>query len=387
MPGPAPEAATGAEPAGRRQATQEPHAESGQPASEVEAGTRRAGWQPASPDQSAESREAEQAEGGGERETAQEQPHLVDDSMETVLPGQMRKAEFFAELRRSIEETAEAALAGTGRTAQDCPYITYWLAFYERQPAAMIEPALRRYAPEAARDATARAHIGLIARRVSRAVSIWASSGRITGVPEGVPRQIPPEMATQDPILRKSRDGAGAPPHDAGQVRGELGAGQPLEGGVRTRMEGAFGHDFSAVRVHTGAHAASMSDRLGARAFTVGTNVAFAAGEYKPGSLVGDALLAHELAHVVQQGSSGGPAAEETALERDADASAASVLSRLWSGATQRCRRCDPVSAFHAAKTRKRRLPRSRLARKPPRPQVRPPSRLRRSTPRTHRPR
>jgi hypothetical protein len=67
-------------------------------------------------------------------------------------------------------------------------------------------------------------------------------------------------------------------------------------------MSSAFGYDFSGVRVHTGTKAASVATELNARAFTVGRDIAFGAGEYQPGTPIGDALIAHELAHVVQQG-------------------------------------------------------------------------------------
>ena len=78
------------------------------------------------------------------------------------------------------------------------------------------------------------------------------------------------------------------------------GAGQPLGGDVRGRMEGQLGADLSGVRVHTGADSATAADRLGARAFTVENDVHFAAGAYAPGTKDGDQLLAHELTHVVQ---------------------------------------------------------------------------------------
>lgn len=79
-------------------------------------------------------------------------------------------------------------------------------------------------------------------------------------------------------------------------------AGRPLDPAVRSRMEAHFGHDFSRVRVHTGAGASVAARQLGARAFTVSDQVAFGSGEYRPGTPGGDRLLAHELAHVVQQG-------------------------------------------------------------------------------------
>ena len=122
----------------------------------------------------------------------------------------------------------------------------------------------------------------------------------------------------------------------------QLDEGRPLDGGVRTRMEAAFGSDFGHVRVHNSAKAAQLSSRLQARAFTVGKDVAFAAGEYRPGTPVGDALIAHELAHVIQQDRPATGTAPMRmgdqgyrALEADADRAAASVVQALWSGGTE----------------------------------------------------
>ena len=78
--------------------------------------------------------------------------------------------------------------------------------------------------------------------------------------------------------------------------------GRPLASGVRARMESHFGHDFSRVRVHTDPKAADSARAVGAEAYTVGSRIAFGEGRYRPGSPAGDHLLAHELAHVVQQG-------------------------------------------------------------------------------------
>ncbi|MDH5493949.1 MAG: DUF4157 domain-containing protein, partial [Myxococcales bacterium] len=77
--------------------------------------------------------------------------------------------------------------------------------------------------------------------------------------------------------------------------------GNPLPADERTFMETRFGRDFSAVRVHTGSSANDLNARLGARAFTLGTDLFFADGQYEPGSQQGRRLLAHELAHTVQQ--------------------------------------------------------------------------------------
>ncbi len=82
--------------------------------------------------------------------------------------------------------------------------------------------------------------------------------------------------------------------------------GQPLDRGARAFFEPRFGYDFSAVRVHADARAAGTAAALNARAYTAGRNIVFASGEYAPGSDAGRRLLAHELAHVLQQ--SGSPA-------------------------------------------------------------------------------
>lgn len=77
--------------------------------------------------------------------------------------------------------------------------------------------------------------------------------------------------------------------------------GQPLDGATRAFMEPRFGRDFSAVRVHADAGASEAAASIAARAFTAGHHLAFGAGEYAPRTDGGRRLLAHELAHTVQQ--------------------------------------------------------------------------------------
>lgn len=77
--------------------------------------------------------------------------------------------------------------------------------------------------------------------------------------------------------------------------------GQSLNLTTREFMESRFGYDFSRVRVHTDPLAAELACAANARAFTVGSDLVFGAGEYRPGELKGDRLLAHELTHVAQQ--------------------------------------------------------------------------------------
>lgn len=108
--------------------------------------------------------------------------------------------------------------------------------------------------------------------------------------------------------------------------------GQPLDGTVRDFMEPRFGHDFSQVRVHTDGPAAESARAVNALAFTVGRNVVFGAGQYAPGAARGRELLAHELAHVVQQasGSTSGSleiADSNSASEHEASTAATQALS------------------------------------------------------------
>lgn len=106
--------------------------------------------------------------------------------------------------------------------------------------------------------------------------------------------------------LQRFSPSAGGPAEAPASVARTLALpGQPLESGVRRDMEAGFGHDFSRVRVHTDAEAARSAADVDARAYATGDRIVFGAGHYVPGSTAGRHLLAHELAHVVQQ--SGAP--------------------------------------------------------------------------------
>ena len=77
--------------------------------------------------------------------------------------------------------------------------------------------------------------------------------------------------------------------------------GRSLDAATRAFMEPRFGADFSRVRVHDGAQATESAKSVRALAYTVGNNVVFNTNQYQPASIAGQRLLAHELAHVVQQ--------------------------------------------------------------------------------------
>jgi hypothetical protein len=77
--------------------------------------------------------------------------------------------------------------------------------------------------------------------------------------------------------------------------------GQPLDPATRALMEAGFGHDFSKVRVHTDSKANASAQAINALAYTAGSDVVFGAGRYAPDTPQGRRLLAHELAHTIQQ--------------------------------------------------------------------------------------
>lgn len=101
--------------------------------------------------------------------------------------------------------------------------------------------------------------------------------------------------------------------------------GEPLDLDTRAFMESRFGHDFSQVRVHTGSRAAESARSLDALAYTVGQDIVFGAGHFAPGAADGRRLLAHELAHVVQQSGRAGAMSSDAALESGASQAAATV--------------------------------------------------------------
>ncbi len=264
---------------------------------------------------------------------------IVEDSVTELAPGQMRKSEFLSQLRASVCSTAEDALSGTIWSVMGCPWIDRWIGYYSGRNSQQIEQAIRRYAPEAAGAAKARDYIPLISARVRRAIDAWATTGEVAGVPEGVPGSTKGSPLESGGILLKRREGSTEQSGNPQEIQGQLGSGRPLDSGMRSRMEPVFGQSFSGVRIHTDAKGAQLSNDLNARAFTIGSDIAFGQGEYKPGTLIGDALIAHELAHTVQQGGRGSsseimPKNEVKAdnLENEADTSAIGAVAALWGG-------------------------------------------------------
>lgn len=125
-------------------------------------------------------------------------------------------------------------------------------------------------------------------------------------------------MGTPVQLARKAADFP-APRFDgasAAQVENLGGAGKPLDESTRNFFEPRFGHDFSTVRIHSDQRAAESARSINALAYTRGRDIVFAQGQYQPDNVTGKTLLAHELAHVVQQGEGAGRGVAADTVQR-----------------------------------------------------------------------
>jgi hypothetical protein len=119
-----------------------------------------------------------------------------------------------------------------------------------------------------------------------------------------VQRQVDEEEKDEEENLQTkeiSGQNAEVTPDLESRINAIRGGGQPLSKSERAFFEPRFGRNFGNVRVHDGPDAAQLASAIQARAFTVGWDIAFALGQYAPGTTMGRKLIAHELAHVLQQ--------------------------------------------------------------------------------------
>jgi hypothetical protein len=126
--------------------------------------------------------------------------------------------------------------------------------------------------------------------------------------------QTKPLASTLTPLLQHS-GGFEADPEFEERLETARSDGAPLSADTRDFMEQHMGADFSGVKVHTDAQADRLNQALQAEAFTTGQDVFFRQGAYQPGSKGGQELIAHELAHVVQQGKGGVPGVQARILK------------------------------------------------------------------------
>ncbi len=231
---------------------------------------------------------------------------LPDDAEPTT--GVLHRSVFLDRLETSVRAAAAEVFGGTPFETSECPHIEFWFGFYRSQSTEHLERALARFAPAASRAGSAEEAIVAATGEARRRMRDWLD-GRDDGM--GV---------------MLSAESAGGRPLDPHSARSRLGAGQPLSTGMGTRLGG--GHDPS-VRVHTDGRADEVARSMGARAFAVGPHIGFRHGAFQPGTIAGDALIAHELAHVEQQRGGGRSSGNDVSLEQAADdAAVARLLGR-----------------------------------------------------------
>jgi outer membrane protein OmpA-like peptidoglycan-associated protein len=189
-----------------------------------------------------------------------------------------------------------------------------------RQPGARREPgplyaAMAQAVPGARvpepRPVQARLSVGAVddpleleADRMAAHALAGAPGAPSVGAVEGRLQRRCAACADEDEVLRRTADAA--PPAHRGRLEVDASlldasASEPLGTSDRDFFGARFGRDFSAVRIHRDRAAAQAASAIGADAFTHGADLYFARGRYAPGTAGGRQLLAHELAHAVQQ--------------------------------------------------------------------------------------
>lgn len=283
-------------------------------------------------------------------------PILVDNDAE-VASGQITRRSFLEKVHATVVSVGDERLARVGRSTQDCPYIQHWLARCETYSAPALEQLVHLVARPRTRSVDG--YLDAIAATAAERVDGWIAGERPDS-PESFEHAVSqldiaePVQLKQDSTLPKGDSRLPT------RTIGRLGPGQAFTGAARQQMESGFGASFGDVRIHTDSAAGRVARERGALAVTVGRHVVFAPGRYQLDTLDGQALLAHELAHTIQQRSGGtvGASAEKD-YEEDADSAAAHVVGRSlglapsgsarprrWGGlALRSCAPANPLSS------------------------------------------
>jgi hypothetical protein len=186
------------------------------------------------------------------------------------------------------------------------------------------------------------------ADQVADQVMRMAEPGTVGTVPIGIQRKCTECEDEEKQLIQTRRmdptpEGATLNPEAA--VCATRRSGAPLSNDLRSFFEPRFGHNFSGVRLHAGGDAAEAAHSVQARAYTFGRDIVFGPGEYSPVTTEGKRLIAHELAHVIQQGAVASGRAENSPASSDASIAPAQI-SRQVTGiiSRQRTRTAGPVN-------------------------------------------
>lgn len=120
-------------------------------------------------------------------------------------------------------------------------------------------------------------------------------------VADAVMRMPAPKVQLQNENNESTSQTHEVAPEIEAKINSIQSSGQPLPESTRAFFEPRFGRDFSQVWLHTDSKAAEPAQAVNAKAFTVGRDIVFGAGQYAPDTLMGKRLIAHELTHVVQK--------------------------------------------------------------------------------------
>jgi len=238
---------------------------------------------------------------------------IVDDDAEPG-PGQLRANAFLDRVRVAVAAAIDQELADIGFSSRDCPYLDPTIDRYRGRPGAELVAVVHRLAPSA--GASSQSLIDAVRDRVvdgARRYRTLAGESRPLNV---AAKAVGGGRSTELPPVPVRREGAA------------------VESGLRGRLEHAFGISLAYVRVHDDAEASALTASVGARAVTIGRDVLMSPAERARPALEREVLLAHEVAHAVQQrdGQAAQPEPASLSAERDADRSAALVAAQLLLG-------------------------------------------------------
>lgn len=139
-------------------------------------------------------------------------------------------------------------------------------------------------------------------------------------------RRQPEEEEEEEELLAKAEPGGPVAAGTEAAASAVAEGGKPLSGDLRAYFEPRFARDLSGVRIHDSSEAHAAAKQINARAYTLGTDIAFGTGQFDPASRRGRWLIAHELAHVAQAPACAGPS-PQPALEREAESAATTVVA------------------------------------------------------------
>ncbi|MGD1842525.1 MAG: DUF4157 domain-containing protein [Thermonemataceae bacterium] len=295
----------------------------------------------------------------GEETTNAHQLTLVVEDEATPATFQLTKTAFLTQLQAHVIAVVEEVLTESPYSSEVCPYIERVFLTHQQSSAQELLALLYRYAPFSRQARSATEMVTIIGHHAREAAQQWLQEAPLVSIHPEVAAQIPSQEEAEAStvslqaknktsgsleqwaggIFRKAwHNLSGVSLHPRAVLR-RLGRGRPLDSTTREQMEQAFGQNFGEVEVHTDATAVKLSEEMNARAFTVGNHIAFNVGQYQPGTPLGDALLAHELAHVVQQQGAeenyqakSVNGAEYDSLEQEADQAAVGVVGQLYGG-------------------------------------------------------